>query len=128
MLVLSGAGLPVEAAMRVGAARHQTNASMLAAPYYSCETGWKREFVQRIMRCAYSQYMFDILPFPGGKESLLRLDHTQPIGTHGEAYQITSFTLTAHAIDLVEQQFRWFRKGLLEGELFEIRKALLEGS
>jgi hypothetical protein len=65
-------------------------------------------------------------PPPDAELPVAGLPHYQ--GTHGEAYQVTSFTLTAHALDLVEQQFRWFRKGLLEGELFEIRKALLEGS
>lgn len=126
MLVISGSGSPVEHALRVGAARHQTNPTLLAAPYYSCATSWKQEFVARIMRCAYPQYMFDILPVPGGKESILRLDHVQPIGAHGEAYQPTGFTLGEQALDLVEQQFRWLRTGVLErAELLEIRTELL---
>jgi len=127
MLVLSGSGSPVEAALRVGAARHQTNPTILAAPYYSCESRWNKEFVERIMRCSYSQYMFDVLPGPGGRESILRLDHVQPIGAHGEAYEPVGFTLADLALDLVEQQFRWFRTGVLaRSELFEIRTTLLE--
>ena len=127
MLVLSGSGSPVEAALRVGAARHQTNPTILAAPYYSCESRWNKEFVARIMRCSYSQYMFDILPGHGGRESILRFDHVQPIGAHGEAYEPVGFTLADLALDLVEQQFRWFRTGVLaKDELFEIRTTLLE--
>jgi hypothetical protein len=129
LLVLSGSGSPVEAALRVGAARYQTNPTILAAPYYSCESRWKKEFVERIMRCSYPQYMFDILPVPGGRESILRLDHVQPIGAHSEAYEPTGFKLTARALELVEQQFRWLRTAVLEkAELFEIRNTLLEVS
>jgi|SRR5579862_384936 len=127
MLVLSGSGSPIEATLRVGMARYQTNPTILAAPYYSCESRWNKEFVERIRRCTYSQYIFDVLPIPGGRESILRLNHVQPIGAHSEAYELTEFTLSGPALDVVEQQFRWFRQGVLErAELFEIRNTLLE--
>jgi hypothetical protein len=130
LLILSGSGSPVDPALRFGAARHQTNPTILAAPYYSCESRWNRAFVERIMRCAYSQYMFDILPIPSGRESILRLNHVQPIGAHSEAYELTGYCLSAPALAVVEQQFRWFRQGALEKatELFEIRTTLLEDS
>jgi hypothetical protein len=127
MLVLSGSGELVDPALRVGAPRHQTNPTILAAPYYSCDTKWNKEFVERIRRCFYSQYMFDILPIPSGRESILRLNHVQPIGAHSEAYELTGHCLSAAALAMVEQQFRWFRQGVLEkAELFEIRNTLLE--
>jgi len=129
MLVLSGSGSPVEPALRVGAPRYQTNPTILAAPYYSSDRTWNREFVERIRRCAYSQYMFDILPIPGGRDSILRLNHVQPIGAHSESYELTGYCLSAPALAVVEQQFQWFRRGILEkAELFEIRNTLLEES
>lgn len=79
VLVLSTGGTEVPRPLRVGAARYQTNPTLIAAPYYGADQGgssggWKPEFVERIRRCEYPQYMWDKLPLSGRDESILRLD------------------------------------------------------
>lgn len=133
VLVLSTGGADVPKALRIGAARYQTNATIIAAPYYGADPGgstggWKPEFVARIRRCEYPQYMWDSLPLQGRNESILRLDHMQPVGRHGESYEITEFVLHEDALALVDEYLLWFLLGdLLRGGLLnEFRSALLQ--
>jgi hypothetical protein len=135
VLVLSTGGTDVPKPLRVGAARYQTNAMIIAAPYYGADQGgssggWKPEFVTRIRRCEYPQYMWDSLPLGGRKESILRLDHMQPIGRHGESYELTEFVLHEDALALVDEYVMWFLLGGLpsDGLLKDFRGALLGGS
>ena len=91
---MSTGGTEVPKPLRIGAARYQTNPTLLAAPYYGADFGgstggWRPEFVARIRRCEYPQYLWDHLPVGGRDESILRLDHIQPVGKHGESYEVT---------------------------------------
>lgn len=132
VLVLSTGGVDVPKALRVGSARYQTNPTIIAAPYYGADQGgssggWKPEFVARIRRCEYPQYMWDSLPIPGRRESVLRLDHMQPIGRHGESYDLTEFVLHEDALALLDEYLLWFLMDSLppDGLLNEIRSTLL---
>jgi hypothetical protein len=131
-LVVSTRGVGVEKNLRTGAARYQTSSTLLVAPYYGADVGgstggWKPEFVARIRRCAYPQYLWDSLPVPGRKESILRLDHVQPIGEHADSYELTDFELDEDALMLVDDYVSWFLKGQVPGNspLLDIRAALL---
>ena len=102
------------------------------APYYGADQGgssggWKPEFVARIRRCEYPQYMWDKLPVSGRDESILRLDHLQPIGRHGESYDLTDFELHEEALGLVDEYLSWCLMGGLpeNGIVNEIRRVLL---
>jgi len=132
VLVLSTGGVDVPKALRVGGARYQTNPTLIAAPYYGADQGgssggWKPEFVTRIRRCEYPQYMWDSLPLSGREESILRLDHMQPIGRHGESYELTDFVLHEDALALVDEYLAWFLMGgfPVDSLLNEIRSTLL---
>lgn len=132
VLVLSTGGLDIPRSLRIGAARYQTNPTLIAAPYYGADQGgstggWKPEFVARIRRCEYPQYMWDKLPLSGRSESILRLDHLQPIGRHGESYELTDFELHEEALGLVDEYLLWFLMGGFpeEGIVNEIRRVLL---
>ncbi len=120
-LVLSTSGAEIESSLRTGAARHQTNRSVLVAPYYGADRsgkrgGWKPEFVQRIRRAEYPQYAWDSLPIPGASESILRLDHIQPVGEAAQALELTPHRLTPDAAEVMEEWLAWFRSGeLAEG-------------
>ena len=118
-LVVSTGGDEVPRSLRTGEARHQTAATMLVAPYYGVAGGktaaWRPEFVERIRRCEYPQYMWEKLPFPGKQESVLRLDQIQPLGRHGSAFEATGFRLTGEALRLLDEWLDWLLKG--EGEL-----------
>jgi hypothetical protein len=126
-LVLATGGADVPKPLRTGSARHQTNTTILTAPYYGADRGWKSEFVQRIRRCEYPQYMWDSLPLPGRDESILRLDHAQPVGKHGPSYELTGFELHPEAMDVVDEYLTWLLRGALppEGLLIDIRRTLL---
>jgi hypothetical protein len=130
--VLSTGGVDIPKGLKTGAARYQTNPTILAAPYYGADQGgssggWKPEFVTRIRRCEYPQYMWDRLPLPGRDESILRLDHLQPIGKHGESFEATDFILHEEALDIMDEYLRWLLIGGLpdDGLVTEIRNGLL---
>jgi hypothetical protein len=132
VLVISAGGTEIPRELRVGAARFQTNSTLIVAPYYGADQGgssggWKPEFVTRIRRCEYPQYMWDALPLQGRNESILRLDHLQPLGKHGESHELTDFQLHPEAMDLVDEYLTWLFLGGLpaDGLVHEIRSVLL---
>lgn len=61
------------------------------APFYGADRdgrrgGWNPLFLERIRRGEYPQYLWDKLPVGTQvKESVLRLDHLQPLGGHAGA-------------------------------------------
>ena len=119
-------------ALRTGAARYQTNATLIAAPYYGVDSGgetggWRPDFVERIRRCEYPQYLWDSLPLGGRKESVLRLDHLQPVGRHGSTYELSDFELHEEAMKLMDDYLSWMLLGSLTEEtiLADIRSTLL---
>jgi hypothetical protein len=71
--------------------------------------------------------MWDRLPLSGRSESILRLDHLQPIGKHGESYEVTDYQLHEEALKLVDDYLVWFLMGGLPEDsiLIELRKAFL---
>jgi len=71
--------------------------------------------------------MWDSLPIPGRSESILRLDHMQPIGRHGESYELTEFVLHEDALTLVDEYLLWFLMGGFPADslMSEIRSTLL---
>ena len=132
VLVLSAGGVEIPKGLRAGSARYQTNPTLIAAPYYGADQGgssggWKPEFVTRIRRCEYPQYLWERLPITGRDESILRLDHLQPIGRHGESYETTEYTLHEEALGLVDEYLEWFLRGRLPsaGIVNEVRRTLL---
>lgn len=131
-LVLGVGGAEIPRPLRTGSARYQTNPTILAAPYYGADLGgstggWRPEFVDRIRRCEYPQYMWDSLPVPGRRESILRLDHLQPVGKHGQSYELTEYELDAGALTVVDDYLAWLLQGALpvDSLLIEVRRALL---
>jgi len=132
VLVLSTGGVEVPRPLRTGSARYQTNPTALVAPYYGADLGgstggWRPEFVSRIRRCEYPQYMWDQLPIGGRNESILRLDHLQPVGKHGESYELTDYVLHEDALGILDEYLTWLLLGSLPGDgiLVEIRRTLL---
>ena len=119
--------------MRHGKPRWQTAPTILVAPYYGADregkrSGFREEFVERIRRCEYPHYIWDILPLPGGAgESILRLDHIQPIGKHYESYEWTHYSLSEEAMLILNEWLYWLLEGELpeKSTLLEIREALL---
>ncbi len=120
VLVVSTGGPDIPRSLRSGAARWQFAPTLLVAPYYGADPrlrrgGWRADFVRRIRRCEYPQYLWDRLPFGGSQESILRLDHVQPIGRHQSAYEWTPHCLDGEALAIVDEWLEW----LIEAELPE---------
>jgi hypothetical protein len=132
-LVLSTGGEDVPGALRIGAARYQTTPTMLAAPYYGADPGgnrggWRPEFVQRIRRCEYPQYFWDKLPIGRStSESIMRLDHLQPIGRHANSIELMPFSLSSDAVQIIDEWLAWLLSGVMPTEsiLAQIRNYLV---
>jgi hypothetical protein len=107
---------------------------VLVAPYYGAvqndkRGGFPEQLLRRIRRCEYPQYMMDALPLGGEtRESLLRLDHIQPVGAHNDSIEPTGHCLTTDALDILEQWLTWIVRGSVpvDSELDIIRNGLLE--
>ena len=132
MLVVSTGGPEPEKGLRTGSARYQTKPTMLVAPYYGTGTGsgtgaWRTEFVDRIRRCEYPQYVWDQLPLGSPSPSILRLDQIQPLGRHGEAFERTGYSLSDDALIILDEWLDWILRGKLRegGLLEECREAFL---
>ncbi len=112
----------------------QTSRTVLVAPYYGIgatnqRAGWNPEFVKRIRHCEYPQYLWDCLPLAGDtKDSILRLDHTMPIGLHHDSYQWTPHCLSEEALSVFREWIEWAFFGTLDehGTLVVIRTELAE--
>lgn len=133
LVILSSGGDEVPKALKLGKPNWQTAPTVIACPYYGADegegrAGFKQEFVERIRRCEYPQFVFDMLPLPGTKESILRLDHLQPIGKHHDAIEFTQFCLTEEALEVLDEWLWWLLMGYPEkdGTLLYLREEMLK--
>ena len=71
--------------------------------------------------------MQDLLPFPGGEESILRFDHIQPIGKHHDSLELTPFYLGDDAVEVIDESITWVTTGKLikNGWLDQTRKEFI---
>ena len=60
-------------------------------------------------------------------ESILRLDHIQPIGKHYESHEWTQYCLSEEAMLILNEWLHWLLEDELpdESTLLDIREALL---
>ncbi len=94
-MVLGEGGFTLPKDLTQGRPGWQVSPTILVAPYYSTEQDGKRAgfpplFLDRIRRCEYPQFMSDLLPIGTG-ESVLYLNHMQPLGKHHDS--IPNFVL-----------------------------------
>ena len=111
-LVIGTDSPPVDRALTKGMAKHSTAPTVLVAPYYGVAKdgkrgGYKPGFVERIRQCNYPQFLWDELPLSKVQESILRLDHLQPIGTHHNSYELSEHKLSEGALEIVDELFQW---------------------
>ena len=130
--LIIGSDFPrADRALTQGMARHSTAPTVLAAPYYGVTRdgsrgGYNPAFVEQIRHCEYPQFLWDELPTSGSEESILRLDHLQPIGTHHNAYQLSGYKLSADALEVVDELFSWLIWGQVPGDsLIEMYQELI---
>lgn len=122
--LILGASFPLVAqALTRGMARHSTSPTVLAAPYYGVPKdgrrgGYNPAFVERIRHYDYPQFLWDQLPISGPEESILRLDHLQPIGHHHNSYELSAYKLSDDALEVVDEIFRLLVWGQLPEDSF----------
>lgn len=133
LVILSSGGDEVPKALKLGKPNWQTAPTVLACPYYGADenggrAGFKADFLERIRRCEYPQFVYDMLPLSGSRESVLRLDHLQPIGKHHDAIEFTPHCLTNEALEILDEWLLWLVMGFPdeEGILYEIREEMLK--
>ena len=133
-LVFSSDGIKIDKALTRGKPNHATAPTFLAAPYYGIgkninRAGYSPEFVERVRHCEFPQFHWDKLPFPGGEESILRLDQLQPFGSHHDSYKVSEYMLSPDAMDILDELFRWFIwGGVTEDSLIKDYRELIESS
>jgi hypothetical protein len=118
-LVLAAGNPPVNRQLTRGKPNSSTAPTLLVAPYYgatrnSRRAGYSPEFAERVRHCEYPQFHWDILPIPGGEESILRLDHLQPIGAHPSSYLLSDFRLSEGAVEIMDELLGWITSGGVE--------------
>jgi hypothetical protein len=114
----------VEDMLRRDMPRKLTSPTLIVAPYYGADqdgrrAGYNSELVNRIRHAEYPQFILDHLPIPGSEQSILRLDHMQPVGLHYLTYEHSGFCLSDEAVELIlDDWLQWFfYSGLPENSL-----------
>ena len=85
---------------------------MIVAPYYDSDrdgtrAGCNPDLVERIRHAEYPQFFWDKLPIYGPKESTLRLDHIQLVGTQSNSYERAKYKLSENAMELMDDLLQW---------------------
>jgi len=132
-LIVCSGGYKIDRILTEGKAKWQTSRTVIVAPYYGADEGEKRsgfrpEFVKRIRRCEYPQYMWDLLPINGSTEdSVMRLDHLQPVGRSQDSMELLDYCLSDDALLLFDEWLEWLLKGSLETDTMfgELREELI---
>jgi len=110
-LVIGSVSPSVDRELTKGKPKHSTAPTILIAPFYGVEqdgqrAGYNPRFIERVRHLEYPQFLWDKLP-PDDRESLLRLDHLQPIGTGYGSYKLRGYRLGSDAIEIVDELVQW---------------------
>ncbi len=133
-IIISSGGTSVEDALKRGKPKSHYAPTILVAPFYGGDqegqrAGFLAAFTERVRRCEYPQFMWDMLPLDSStKESVVRLDHIQPIGRSEDSVEITKYRLSSTALFFFDEWLEWIVTGQLRAEsiLGEYREELLK--
>ena len=132
-VVVAMPGGAIDPTLKRNSASWQYKPAVLMAPYYGVQAdgtraGWNPEFVSRIQRAEYSQYVWDILPEGGLAEgSIMRLDHLFPVGNDPANWMLTGYRLRGDALAILDEWLSWHLSGTLieNGVLNYVRTELI---
>lgn len=119
---------PPPAAALLADSKHHHGSPILIAPYYGC-AGHPPEFLDRVRRAEYPQFMWEQLPLGSDPEgSLLRMDQIQPVGRSIASCEETDWCLSSEALELLDQWVSWLLVGAppAGSVLEETREFMLE--
>lgn len=108
-LILCEGGENTDEQLTLGKPKWQTAQTVLVAPYDECgSTDFAPEFITRVRHCMYPQLMWEKLPTESRTtESVLRLDHIQPVGQHHHTIELTAYRLSEDALIILDEWLRW---------------------
>jgi len=131
-VVIATPGNEIPVPLQRGGAKWQYAPTLLVAPYFGAaatesRAGWSPALVERIRKCEYPQYVWDILPGHKGEESILRLDHLQPVGDSASSITIEPFRMSDDATRVLDDWLWWYFTGTYDkdGEIAVARSCLL---
>jgi len=128
-VIISKGGPLIETELTKDMSKSRTVPNILVAPSYGADIGYRKEFIERIRRCEYQQFMWDLLPI-GGKEkgSIIRLDHLQPVVRSTKFIELTQYCLSEKAMVFVMQWIDWLISGRMDkkSKLCKTREFLME--
>lgn len=114
--------------------KSSTANTTIVAPFYGADennnrAGYTRDFIERVRHLEYPQFHWDSLPNKNKnspKESILRLDHLQPVGSHYMSYKLSGYKLSDEAMNLIDELVNWqFLKGFPKDSLLiDYRKSI----
>lgn len=133
-LVLGSTHPEVDNDLRRNMPKRSTDQVVLVAPYYGVDqdgsrAGYNPALVERIRHAEYARFFWDKLPISGKpEESILRLDHIQPIGTKQNSYELAGFRLSDRAMPVIDDWISWLVWGGVspESPLNEYRKIIVD--
>lgn len=117
LLILAEPGQEIPRDLMTGKPTYMTAPAFLGAPYYGVDegtgarAGFPPEFVSRVRHCEYNQFFWDHLPTGGANESLLRIEHLQPIGGHYMSLEAQPWRLTDDALAIMDEWLAWHLTG-----------------
>ena len=121
---------PPAAALLAGSSQGHRGSPILVAPYYGCAgQGFAPEFLARVRRAEYPQFMWEQLPLDSQPEgALLRMDQIQPIGRSVASCEETPWRLSSEALELIDQWVSWLLVGAppAGSMLEEVREFMLQ--
>ena len=123
--LILGTPPPPAAALLADSTSHSP---ILVAPYYDC-AGYPPEFLARVRRAEYPQFMWEQLPLDAGPgDAVLRMDQIQPVGRSIASCEETPWCLSSEALEIIEQWVSWLLVGAppAGSVLEETREFMLE--
>jgi len=131
-LVIGPGGPKIPKDLYRGGANEHYAPYHLVAPYYGVDQdgirgGYNPKFVERVRQCEYPNFVWDKLPIPTDtEESVLRLDHIQPIGTTAATYILTDYCLSKKALRVLDDWQGWLQTELLpeDSAIHEFREGI----
>ncbi|AGW13801.1 hypothetical protein [Megalodesulfovibrio gigas] len=117
VLIAADLGATVHKQLQTGFPKRSFASSYLCVPYYGVDAGTGKRagyppaFTARVKAGEYSQFFWDMLPVPGARESILRLDQMQPVGGHHQSLELTLYSLSEEAGSIMDEWMQWHLTG-----------------
>lgn len=128
-IIISKGGPHIDSELTKDLPKSKTIPAILVAPSYGADSGFKDEFIERVRRCEYPQFIWDLLPVGGKvKGSIIRLDHIQPVVRNTRNIELLPFCLSEKAMVFVMEWVDWLISGQIgnDSNLYETREFLMK--